>query len=81
MHDPLATASSFQFHLSISYSYFEERQPAVVNSDGTVNGDQLNESIRAMNYGEILHIKATDPAFQEDVKSWCEGGACFRRIR
>ena len=30
-------------------SYFEERQPAVVNSDGTVNGNQLNESIRAAN--------------------------------
>jgi len=33
---------------------------------------KLSESIKAMNYGEVLHIKATDPGFQEDVKSWCE---------
>ena len=33
---------------------------------------KINESIKAMNYGEVLHIKATDPGFQEDVKSWCE---------
>lgn len=34
---------------------------------------KINDSIKAMNYGEVLHIKATDPGFQEDVKSWCEG--------
>jgi len=33
---------------------------------------KVNESIKNMNYGEVLHIKATDPGFQEDVKSWCE---------
>ncbi|AEV67317.1 CoA-disulfide reductase [Acetivibrio clariflavus] len=33
---------------------------------------KLSESIKAMNYGEVLHIKATDPGFQEDVKAWCE---------
>ncbi len=33
---------------------------------------QIHNNIRSMNYGEVLHIKATDPAFQEDVKSWCD---------
>jgi peroxiredoxin family protein/TusA-related sulfurtransferase/rhodanese-related sulfurtransferase len=33
---------------------------------------KINDSIKSMNYGEVLHIKATDPGFQEDVKSWCE---------
>ncbi len=33
---------------------------------------QIHNSIKSMNYGEVLHIKATDPAFQEDVKSWCD---------
>lgn len=33
---------------------------------------KINDSIKAMNYGEVLHIKATDPGFQEDVKTWCE---------
>jgi CoA-disulfide reductase len=33
---------------------------------------KVSNSIKAMNYGEVLHIKATDPGFQEDVKSWCE---------
>ncbi|WP_010245420.1 CoA-disulfide reductase [Acetivibrio cellulolyticus] len=33
---------------------------------------QISNSIKSMNYGEVLHIKATDPAFGEDVKSWCE---------
>jgi len=33
---------------------------------------QTFNSIKAMNYGEVLEIKATDPAFQEDIKSWCE---------
>lgn len=42
-------------------SYFEERQPAVVNSDGTVNGDQLNESIRASN-GKVGFFPYNDGA-------------------
>lgn len=29
-------------------------------------------TIKSMNYGETLKIKATDPAFQEDIKAWCE---------
>lgn len=29
-------------------------------------------AIKSMNYGEVLQIKATDPAFQEDIKAWCE---------
>lgn len=29
--------------------------------------------INTMNYGEILKVTATDPAFQEDIKSWCVG--------
>jgi peroxiredoxin family protein/TusA-related sulfurtransferase len=29
-------------------------------------------SIKSMNYGEVLKVRATDPAFQEDIKSWCE---------
>jgi NADPH-dependent 2,4-dienoyl-CoA reductase/sulfur reductase-like enzyme/peroxiredoxin family protein/TusA-related sulfurtransferase/rhodanese-related sulfurtransferase len=33
---------------------------------------QVYNSIKSMNYGEILEVKATDPAFQEDIKSWCE---------
>ena len=30
------------------------------------------ETIKSMNCGEILKIKATDPAFGEDIKAWCE---------
>jgi CoA-disulfide reductase len=33
---------------------------------------KVSNSIKAMNYGEVLHITATDPAFQADVKSWCD---------
>lgn len=33
---------------------------------------KVSSSIKAMNYGEVLHITATDPAFQADVKSWCD---------
>lgn len=33
---------------------------------------QVYNTIKSMNYGEVLHVKATDPAFHEDVKAWCE---------
>lgn len=33
---------------------------------------QVYNAIKSMNQGEILKVKATDPAFQEDIKSWCE---------
>ena len=33
---------------------------------------KLYEAIQPMNYGEILTISSTDPAFEEDVKVWCE---------
>lgn len=33
---------------------------------------QTYNAVKSMNYGETLQIKATDPAFQEDIKSWCE---------
>lgn len=33
---------------------------------------QVYKSIMAMNYGEVLQVKATDPGFQEDIKVWCE---------
>jgi peroxiredoxin family protein/TusA-related sulfurtransferase len=33
---------------------------------------QVYNSIKSMNYGEILKVKATDPAFREDIKKWCE---------
>lgn len=33
---------------------------------------KVSSSIKSMNYGEVLHITATDPAFQADVKSWCD---------
>ncbi len=33
---------------------------------------KVYNSIKSMNYGETLKIKATDPAFQEDIKAWCE---------
>jgi NADPH-dependent 2,4-dienoyl-CoA reductase/sulfur reductase-like enzyme/peroxiredoxin family protein/rhodanese-related sulfurtransferase/TusA-related sulfurtransferase len=32
---------------------------------------QVYNYIKAMNYGEILKIKATDPAFAHDIKAWC----------
>jgi len=52
-------------------------------SDATINVDacglqcpgpimQAFNAIKAMNYGEVLHITATDPAFQEDIRVWCE---------
>lgn len=33
---------------------------------------KVYETIKSMNYGEVLEVKATDPAFQEDIKSWCK---------
>lgn len=33
---------------------------------------KLYEAIKPMNYGQILTIASTDPAFEEDVKVWCE---------
>jgi len=33
---------------------------------------QVYNAIKSMNYGETLKIKATDPAFNEDIKAWCE---------
>lgn len=33
---------------------------------------QVYNNIKAMNYGEILRIKATDPGFREDIKAWCD---------
>lgn len=32
---------------------------------------KVYEAIKSMNYNEILEVKATDPAFQEDIKTWC----------
>jgi CoA-disulfide reductase len=33
---------------------------------------KVYEAINAMNYNEVLEVKATDPAFQEDIKTWCK---------
>ncbi|MCX7710054.1 MAG: CoA-disulfide reductase [Clostridia bacterium] len=33
---------------------------------------QVYDHIKAMNYGEVLQVRATDPGFQQDIKSWCE---------
>ncbi len=32
---------------------------------------KVNQSIAGMNFGEVLEVKATDPAFANDVKAWC----------
>ena len=32
---------------------------------------KVYEAINSMNYNEVLEVKATDPAFQEDIKTWC----------
>lgn len=29
------------------------------------------DTMKSMNYNEVLEVKATDPAFQEDIKTWC----------
>jgi CoA-disulfide reductase len=33
---------------------------------------KVYDTIKSMNYGEVLEIKATDPAFAEDIKMWCK---------
>lgn len=33
---------------------------------------QVYNTVKSMNYGEVLQVKATDPGFQADVKAWCE---------
>ena len=33
---------------------------------------KVYEAIKSMNYNEVLEVKATDPAFQEDIKTWCK---------
>ncbi|MDP4164766.1 MAG: DsrE/DsrF/DrsH-like family protein, partial [Bacillota bacterium] len=33
---------------------------------------KVYDTIKSMNYNEILEVKATDPAFQEDIRTWCK---------
>jgi CoA-disulfide reductase len=33
---------------------------------------KVYEAMNTMNYNEVLEVKATDPAFQEDIKTWCK---------
>ncbi len=33
---------------------------------------KVYDTVKAMNYNEILEVKATDPAFAEDIKTWCK---------
>jgi len=33
---------------------------------------QVYDTIKRMGYGETLEVKATDPAFGNDIKTWCE---------
>ncbi|RCX17837.1 CoA-disulfide reductase [Anaerobacterium chartisolvens] len=33
---------------------------------------KVYESIKSMSHGEVLQVTATDPAFREDIKTWCE---------
>ncbi|MCX7748323.1 MAG: CoA-disulfide reductase [Clostridia bacterium] len=33
---------------------------------------KVYDALKAMNYGEVLKVQATDPAFQEDIRAWCE---------
>lgn len=33
---------------------------------------KVYETIKSMNFGEVLQVKATDPGFQEDIKVWCK---------
>jgi len=55
----------------------------IVNNDSKVELDacglqcpgpimKVYDAINSMNYGEVLEVKATDPAFQEDIKTWCK---------
>ncbi|MEN6314936.1 MAG: CoA-disulfide reductase [Clostridiaceae bacterium] len=30
------------------------------------------DTMKSMNYNEVLEVKATDPAFQEDIRTWCK---------
>ena len=32
---------------------------------------QVYKAVKSMNEGELLEVSATDPAFQEDIKAWC----------
>ena len=32
---------------------------------------KVNTAISGMNFGEVLEVKATDPAFKNDIKAWC----------
>jgi peroxiredoxin family protein/TusA-related sulfurtransferase len=33
---------------------------------------KVHDIIKNMEYGDLLEVKATDPAFGQDIKSWCE---------
>lgn len=33
---------------------------------------QVYKAVKSMNEGELLEILATDPAFQEDIRAWCD---------
>lgn len=33
---------------------------------------QVYNTVKSMNYGEVLQVRATDPGFQADIKAWCE---------
>ncbi len=33
---------------------------------------QVYKAVKSMNEGELLEVSATDPAFQEDIKAWCD---------
>lgn len=33
---------------------------------------KVYEGIKSLNYHEVLEVTATDPAFQEDIKTWCK---------
>lgn len=33
---------------------------------------QVYKAVKSMNEGELLEISATDPAFQEDIRAWCD---------
>ncbi|HEX2947931.1 MAG TPA: CoA-disulfide reductase [Clostridia bacterium] len=33
---------------------------------------KVYDTVKSMNYNEVLEVKATDPAFAEDIKTWCK---------
>ncbi len=33
---------------------------------------KVYETVKSMDYGKMLKVTATDPAFQEDIKAWCD---------